>query len=279
MSTAPNTTETIIAPPKGRNPINFQELWSYRELLIQLVWRDISVRYKQTALGLMWAVLNPVLTAIIFSIIFGMWARIPTDGIPYPAFFLAGMSFWAFFASALSGSSGALVSQRALLTKVYFPRLLAPLAAIAPPLVDLVVALLVLLVVVLFYGFIPNPWVLVILPGAILWTLVGGLGLGLWFASMNVRYRDVGQLVPFVVRVGMFASPVIYPVSMIPEKWRLLYGLNPVVGAIEWSRWALFGGVEMPSPALFVSIPVALVLLITGVFAFRRMEDTFVDVV
>lgn len=269
----------VIEPPKGLHPFNLRDLWAYRELLAQLVWRDVSVRYKQTALGVLWALLNPILTAIIFSVIFGLWARMPRDNIPYPAFFLAGFMPWSFFASSLGAVSNSMVAQRNLLTKIYFPRVIAPLSATAAPMVDLLLGLVVLLAVVLIFGFVPDPVALLVVPLAILWAWVSAFGLGIWFAALNVQYRDIGQLVPFVTRVGMFASPVIYPASMIPEKWHWLYGLNPMVGVIEWTRWSLFSSGPPPNPVLFVSALISLALLVSGAYMFRRMENTFADVV
>jgi len=271
--------EIVIEPPKGLHPFALKEIWAYRELLTQLVWRDVAVRYKQTALGVLWAVLNPVLTALVFTVIFGIWARLPTGGIPFAAFFLAGITPWTFFAAALSSAANSMVAQRNLLTKVYFPRVIAPLSATATPFVDFLLALAVLLVVAFLYGFIPRMEALIVLPLTVLWVWTAAFGLGLWFAALNVRYRDVGQLVPFIVRVGMFASPVIYPVSMIPEKWHWLYGLNPVVGAIEWTRWCLFDTGSPPDNVFFASILIAMLLLLSGAYMFRRMENTFADVV
>ncbi|MDH5525737.1 MAG: ABC transporter permease [Nitrospirota bacterium] len=272
-------TETVISPATGVHPFRFSELWSFRELLLQLVWRDVSVRYKQTALGLMWAVLNPVLMAVIFSIIFGIWARMPSGDIPYPLFFLAGIIPWTFFASALADVSNSLVSQRALLTKVYFPRVITPLAATAVPLVDALVAILVLLAATLLKGMVPSWHALWAVPLGLVWAWVSALGVGLCFSALNIKYRDVGQLVPFIVRVGMFASPVIYPLSMIPEKWQWLYGLNPVVGVIELTRWSMFSTVTPPNPALYGSVGISLFFLVLGAYMFRRMEATYADLV
>lgn len=276
---SPGPLEIVIEPPTGTPAVSLSEIWAYRELLAQLVWRDIAVRYKQTALGVSWALLNPVLTAAVFSIIFGLWARMPSNDIPYPVFFLAGLIPWAFFASALSGVADSMVKQRALLTKVYFPRIIAPLAATAIALADYLLAIFVLLTTVFIFGFIPGPEALLVLPVATLWLWGTALGLGLWFAAFNVRYRDTGQIVPFTIRIGMFASPIIYPVSMIPDEWHWLYGLNPVVGAIEWIRWSLFGLGDHPNPVFFASALLFLPVFAGGLRVFRGMEDTYADTV
>lgn len=271
--------ELIIEPPTRVDIINVRELWEFRELLQQMVWRDLTVRYKQAALGVTWAVLTPLITVAIFSLIFGLWGRLPRNGIPAPAFFLAGLMSYSFFSSALSGSAGSMVSQRALLTKIYFPRLIAPLSATCVPLVDLLIAYVVLQGVALYYGFIPGWQLLWVVPMCVLWAWTAAFGLGLWLAALNVYYRDVGQVVPFLTRVLLFASPVIYPVSMIPEKWHWLYGLNPMVGVIEWMRWAFFHTTPPPNPIFGLSALLSVVLLVTGLWYFRRMEHTYADVV
>ena len=271
--------EIVIEPPTRAGAINFRELWEFRELFQQMVWRDVTVRYKQAALGIAWVVLTPLITVAIFSVVFGMWGRLPLDGIPAPAFFLAGLISFNFFASALSGSAGSMLSQGSLLTKIYFPRLIAPLSATCTPLVDLLISYAVLQGVALYFGFVPSGRLLWVVPMCVLWAWAAALGLGLWLAALNVYYRDVGQVIPFLTRVLLFASPVVYPVSMIPEKWHWLYGLNPLVGIIEWMRWAFFHTTVPPSPIFGISALLAGFLLVTGVFYFRRMEHTFADVV
>ena len=271
--------EILIEPPRRLGAVNWRELWEFRELLQQMVWRDVTVRYKQTALGIAWAVLTPLITVAIFTLIFGLWGRLPTNGVPAPAFFLAGLIAYNFFAAALTGSANSMLSQRGLLTKIYFPRLIAPLSATVAPLVDLLIAFGVVQALALYYGFIPNWRLLWVVPLCVLWAWATAFGLGLWLAALNVHYRDVGQLVPFLTRVWLFASPVIYPVSMIPAKWHWLYGLNPMVGVIEWLRWGLFTTVPQPSPVLWLSMLVSAVLLVTGLWYFRRTEHAFADLV
>jgi len=278
MKAAPKAA-LLIQPPKGFSPIDFRELWAYRELFLQFAWRDLSVRYKQAALGVAWAILTPLVTAGLFSLIFGLLGRMPTDGIPKATFYLAGLSIWLTFSGVLQNAAQSLVSQSALLTKVYFPRVLLPLTSTAVPLADGAMTFLVLLGIALYQGFVPSPHALYVVPLVALWAWVGAFGVGLWFAALNVRFRDVGYVLPFVTRLGLFASPVIYPISMIPERWHWLYAVNPAVGPIEWIRWALFHVGPHPGPAMFTSLPVAAVLLVSGAFYFRRMEHTFADVV
>lgn len=277
--TAASRPEIVIAPPKGASPIDFKELWAFRELLWQFAYRDLQVRYKQAVLGVLWAVLTPVITAAIFTVLFGLLGRLPTDGVPRSAFYLTGLTAWLFFSGIMQGGAQSLVAQSNLLTKVYFPRMLLPLAATAVPLTDYVLAFCVLVALTLYHGIVPNAHALYVVPLCILWALAGATGLGLWFAALNVYFRDIGHVIPFLTRVGMFASPVLYPISMIPAKWHWLYALNPMAGVIEWTRWALFHTQSPPAPVVFVSLPVTVVLLVSGAWFFRRMEHTFVDVV
>jgi lipopolysaccharide transport system permease protein len=278
-NTSSGLQEIIIEPPDGKYTVNVSEILAYRELLMQLAWRDLVVRYRQTLLGVTWALINPILMAVIFTVIFGLWARMPTNGVSYPVFFLAGVIPWTFFATAFSSVSESMVRQSALLTKVYFPRLIVPLAATAVALTDYLMAIFVLLVMVFIFGYFPHPLIIIILPLATFWLWLTALASGLWFAAFNVRYRDTGQIVPFAVRIGIFASPVIYPVSIIPDRWHWLYGLNPVVGAIEWIRWGLFRTEAYPSPGYLFSIIFFVPVFILGIRAFRKMEDTYADTV
>jgi lipopolysaccharide transport system permease protein len=271
--------EIVIAPPKGAGAIDFGELWAHRELFWQFAYRDLQVRYKQAALGVLWAVLTPVVTAAIFTVIFGLLGRLPTDGVPRSAFYLAGLTGWLFFSGIMQGAAQSMVAQRGLFTKVYFPRMLLPLAATAVPLTDYVMAFLVLVGLTLYHGLVPNAHALYAVPLCVLWAWAAATGVGLWFAALNVYFRDIGHIVPFLTRIGMFASPVLYPISMIPAKWHWLYALNPMAGVIEWTRWVLFHTQAPPAPVVLVSLPVTLVLLVTGAWFFRRMEHTFVDVV
>ncbi|MFQ5509837.1 MAG: ABC transporter permease [Leptospirillia bacterium] len=278
MSDRATQSETLIEPYRPSLSIDFSELWAYRELIGQLVVRDISVRYKQSVLGILWVVLTPLIMAAIFSVIFGIWARMPSGEVPYPLYFLSGLVLLTLATGCLQGVSNSVVSQARLLTKVYYPRLITPLSATSVPLVDCFFAFLVLVALGFFYGFAPSPHLLWVAPLCVLWMWLAGLGLGTLFAALNVYYRDVGQVVPFISRIALFVSPVIYPISMIPEKWHLLYSLNPLVGAIETLRWALFGS-PFPPATFFISMGLAVAALVIGLLYFRRMEHTFVDVV
>jgi lipopolysaccharide transport system permease protein len=267
-----------IAPSRGWVPLNLKDLWEYRELLYFLVWRDIKVRYKQTALGATWAIIQPFFTMIVFSIFFGHLAKVPSDGIPYPIFSFAALVPWTFFANGLSQSSNSLVGSGTLITKVYFPRLIIPLAAVFSGIVDFLLAFLVLLVMMVYYGLLPTVNVLW-LPLFLLLALITSLGVGLWLSALNVEYRDVRYIVPFITQFWMLATPIGYPSSLLHQPWRTLYGLNPMVGVAEGFRWALLGTKTAPGPIIAVSATAALTILITGAFYFRRMEKTFADLV
>lgn len=269
----------VIQPSRGFVPVDFRELWSYRELFGFLVWRDVSVRYKQSALGVMWAVLTPVITMVIFSIIFGKLAKIPTGGIPYPIFSYAGLLPWLFFAQSVQKSTTSMVTERSLLTKVYFPRLIVPMAATLAPLVDLGIAFTVLIGMMAWYGYAPTLHTFYLVPLGVLWAWMAAVGVGCWLSALNVYFRDVGQIIPFVVQVWMYASPVVYPAGMFPHKWQWVYALNPMVGVIEGFRWSLLHQGSPPGPMVAASAAVTVVLFVTGVFFFRRMERTFADVV
>lgn len=269
---------TIIRPSRGWVSLRLHELWEYRELVYFLAWRDISVRYKQTVLGAAWAIIQPFFTMIVFSLFFGRLAQVPSDGVPYPIFSYAGLLPWQFFATAIGNSSNSLVGSANLLSKVYFPRLAIPIASVIPALVDFVIAFVVLLGMMLFYGIAPTLNV-VWLPLLLLLALVTALGVGLWLSALNVEYRDIRYTIPFITQFWMFASPVAYPSSMVPEQWRWLYALNPMVGVIEGFRWALLGTETAPGLMVIVSTLAALALLVSGAFYFRRMEKTFADVV
>src|SRR6185295_1030518 len=267
-----------IAPSKGWVPLKLRDLWEYRELLYFLVWRDIKVRYKQTALGASWANIQPFFTMLVFSVFFGHLAKVPSDGIPYPLFSFAALVPWTFFANGLSQSSNSLVGSGALITKVYFPRLIIPLASVFSGIVDFVLAFLVLLCMMAYYGLLPTINVL-LLPLFLLLALITSLGVGLWLSALNVEYRDVRYIVPFVTQFWMLATPIGYPSSLLHEPWRTLYGLNPMVGVAEGFRWALLGTNTAPGPIIAVSAGAAITILITGAFYFRRMEKTFADLV
>ncbi|HEX2188912.1 MAG TPA: ABC transporter permease [Longimicrobiaceae bacterium] len=269
---------TWIRPSKGWAAPDLRELWAYRELLYFLVWRDVKVRYKQTALGAAWAVLQPFATMVVFSLFFGRLAGIPSDGVPYPVFAYAALVPWTFFAGGLTLSSTSLVGSQNLLKKVYFPRMAIPLAAVLSGLVDFALAFAVLLGMMLWYGIVPGPKVVWLIPLLAL-ALCTSLGVGLWLSALNVRYRDVAYVVPFLVQFWLFATPIAYPSSLLEEPWRTVYGINPMVGVVEGFRWALLGTDTAPGGALVVSTLAALALLAGGAFYFRRMERTFADVV
>jgi lipopolysaccharide transport system permease protein len=278
LSSSQTKPVTIIRPSRGWVSLKLHELWEYRELLFFLAWRDISVRYKQTVLGAAWAIIQPFFTMLVFSLFFGRLGQIPSDGVPYPIFSYAALLPWHYFATALAGSADSLVGSANLLSKVYFPRLVIPMASVLPAVIDFAIAFVVLIGMMFFYGITPT-WNIVWLPLFLLLALTIALGVGLWLSAMNVQYRDIRYTVPFITQFWLFASPVAYPSSMIPEQWRPLYGINPMAGVIEGFRWALLGTETAPGPLIAVSVLVSLVLLVSGAYYFRRMEKTFADVV
>jgi lipopolysaccharide transport system permease protein len=266
-----------ITPSQGWVPIRLAELWQYRELLYFLSWRDVKTRYKQTALGVAWAIIQPFFTMLVFSLFFGRLANIPSDAIPYPIFAYAALVPWNFFANGLAQASTSLVLGSTIITKVYFPRLAMPIAAVLSGLVDFALAFVVLLGMMLYYGLLPSPKV-VLLPLFLALALVTSLGAALWLSALYVQYRDIRQVVPFLVQLWLFSTPVAYPSSLLSEPWRTVYGLNPMVGVVEGFRWVLLG-TAAPGPMVLVSTLVALAVLVGGAFYFRRMEKTFADVV
>jgi lipopolysaccharide transport system permease protein len=269
---------TIIKPSKGWISLKLGDLWEYRELLYFLTWRDIKVRYKQTVLGAAWAIIQPFFTMVVFSLFFGKLAKMPSDDIPYPIFSYAALVPWTFFANGLSQSSTSLVASANLIKKVYFPRLVVPISSVISGAVDFVLAFVVLLGMMLYFGIVPTGNI-VWLPLLLLLALVTSLGVGLWLTAMNVQFRDVRYAVPFLVQAWMFATPIAYPSSLLDEPWRTLYGINPMAGVVEGFRWALLGTETAPGPIVIVSALVAVGLLVSGAFYFRRMEKTFADVV
>lgn len=277
-SSSGRRAEILIQPSKGWRAVDLGELWRYRELIFFLAWRDLRVRYRQTLLGILWAVIQPVFTMVIFSIIFGRLARIPSDGVPYPIFAYAALVPWQFFATSLGQASNSLVGSQHLITKVYFPRLVIPISAVLVGIVDLGFAFLVLVAMMIYFGVVPTLAVL-ILPFLLLLAFVTALGLGLWLSALNVQYRDIRYTIPFLTQVWLYATPVAYPSSLVDEQWRPLVGLNPMAGVVEGFRAALLG---TPSPSVLLlaaSSAVAVVLLVTGLYYFRRMERRFADVV
>jgi len=269
---------TLIEPSRGWIKINVQELWRYRELLFFLTWRDIKVRYKQTILGASWAVLQPLFTMFVFSIFFGGLAQVPSDDLPYPVFSYAALVPWQFFANGMTQSSNSLVASANLIKKVYFPRLVIPISAVLSGAVDFGIAFLVLLGMMLLYGIIPTAAV-VWLPLLLLLALITALGVGLWLTAMNVQFRDVRYAIPFIVQAWLFATPIAYPSSLLEEPWRTLYGINPMAGVVEGFRWALLGTDTAPGPIILVSVIVSLAIFVSGLYYFRRMENSFADVV
>ena len=268
----------LIRPARGLADLDVRELWEHRELLFFLVWRDVKVRYKQTVLGAAWAVIQPVFTMIAFTLFFGRLGGLPSEGLPYPVFYLAALVPWTYFANAMTQATQTMVENQRVITKVYFPRLTLPLAAVLGGLVDLAIAFVVLVGVMLAYGVVPGVNLL-LLPIFLLLAVLTAFAVGLWLSALNARYRDVRYTVPFLVQLWMFASPVAYPSSMVPEGWRWLYGLNPMAGVIDGFRWALTGR-GAPAPALLAASTAAVLLLLAGgLVYFQRTEGTLADVV
>ena len=268
----------VIAPSRGWSPAQLVEVWAYRELLYFFVWRELKVRYKQTVLGVAWALIQPIMTMIVFSVIFGRLAQLPSNGLPYPIFAYCALLPWQLFAFALNESSNSVVVHQRLLTKVYFPRLLLPIAGVCVGLADFAISFVVLIGLMWYYGIAPTLGIWTI-P---LWTLLAvmtALSMGLWLSALNVRYRDVRYAVPFMAQLWLYATPVAYSASLVPEPWRPLYALNPMVGVVEGFRWALLGGAGAPGLTMAVSVGAVCVLLFGGLVYFRRTERTFADVI
>jgi lipopolysaccharide transport system permease protein len=269
----------VIKPSRGWSFPDFREIWEFRELLFFFAWRDIKVRYKQTVLGAAWAVIQPFFTMIVFTIFFGRFAQIPSEGLPYPIFSYAALVPWTYFANNISQISASMVTQRGIMTKVYFPRLLIPLASIISGLVDFSIAFTVLLAMMFYYGIIPTA-IVIFVPLFTLFSIVAALGAGLWLSTMNVMYRDVGYAMPFLVQFWLFATPIAYPASLVPPRWRAIYGINPMTGVIEGFRWSLLGAGEGLDPlGVAVSVLIVIVMLITGLLYFERNERRFADIV
>ena len=274
----PAAQVVTLKPAKGWLGIDLKELWHYRELIYFLTWRDIKVRYKQAVLGIAWAVLQPVLTTAIMTVVFGMLLKVESDGLPYPVFALSALLPWHLFQLSLQKSSISLVGNANLLTKVYFPRVIIPFSSVLAALVDFVISLILLFIAMAIYR-LPLTWnVLWVIPLTTL-TVLAALAVGLWLSALNVQYRDVQQMVPFLIQIWMYATPIVYPITTIPEgTFRYIYSLNPMVGVVQGFRWAFFGGTP-PDMTLIISSAAVLALLVTGLFFFRRMEKTFADVV
>jgi lipopolysaccharide transport system permease protein len=272
----------VIQPSRGLVSLQLHALWEYRELLYFLVWRDLKVRYKQTVLGALWIILQPVVSMVVFSLLFGALLKVPSGDVPYPIFAYTALLPWNYFAGALNRSSTSLVGSAHLITKVYFPRLVIPVSGVLSGLVDFAIAFLVLVGLMVYYQVTPT-WATVLLPGFLLLAMLTALGFGLWLSALNVRYRDINYLVPFLVQIWMYATPVIYGTTLIPERFRFLVALNPMAGVTEGFRWALLGAqladAAAPGSMFIVSVAIALVVLVSGAVFFRNTERTFADVV
>ncbi|MCA9761394.1 MAG: ABC transporter permease [Streptococcus sp.] len=268
----------IIKPSKGWLSLNLRELWEYHELAFFLAWRDVSVRYKQTVLGILWALIQPFFMMIVFSIFLGKMAKVPSDGLPYPIFAYTALLPWQYFASVLSESSNSLVLNQNLIKRVYFPRFILPISNILAPAIDFSIAFVLLLFMMLYYGIYPTANI-IYLPVFLFLSIITSLGVSFWLSALNIQYRDVRYAIPFLVQLWMFSSPVVYPASVIPEKWLWLYSLNPMTGVLEGFRWAILGAGTVEWTSTGLSIFVALFIFVSGAYFFRRMEKTFADMV
>ena len=278
MNSSVDLPRTLLVPARGWVSLKLNELWEYRELLYFFIWRDVKVRYKQTALGVAWAVLQPFFTMVVFSLFFGGLAKVPSDGVPYPIFAYTALLPWTFFAHGVTQSANSLVTNANLINKVYFPRMAIPIAAVLSGLADLLPAFGVLVGMMLYYGIVPSAQI-VWLPAFMLLATIAALGVGIGLAAINVHFRDVRHTVPFLVQSWLFLTPIAYPSSLVPEQWKALYALNPMVGVVEGFRWALLDTKPAPGPILWISAVAAIVLLLATAFYFRRLERTFADVV
>jgi lipopolysaccharide transport system permease protein len=283
MATSISRSVPVPAPllriaPSGGLSIRLRELWAYRELLYFFIWRDIKIRYKQTVIGAAWAILQPFLTMLVFSLFFGRLAKLPSNGLPYPVFYYCALLPWSYFAGALQNATNVVVEQQRLITKIYFPRLVLPISAVLSGLVDFAIAFSILIALMAYYRITPGRAAL-LLPGFLLLAVLTALGFGLWLSALNAVYRDVRYVVPFLIQFWMFASPVAYSTSLVPQRWRWIYGLNPMAGVIEGFRWALTGQGLAPGPLLAASAGGVMLLLLGGLFYYRAMEGTIADVV
>jgi lipopolysaccharide transport system permease protein len=275
LSTEPTV---VIEPSKRLLHLDLKAIWEYRELLYILVWRDLKVRYKQTVIGAGWAILQPLMTMAIFTVVFGTFVKIPSDGVPYPIFAYSALLPWSLFANSLTRGGTSIVGNAHILSKIYFPRLLLPLSGILSPIVDFAISIVILVAMMIWFGTLPT-WGVLALPLFLFLALLTALAVGLWLSALNVRYRDVGHAIPFLVQLWMFASPIAYPISLVPEKWRTLYMLNPMAGVIEGFRWALLGTGSLDFGMIAISSTMVLALLLPGIVYFKYTERTFADVV
>ncbi len=271
--------KVVIQPVKGWVNLNLRDLWIYRELVYFLTWRDLKVRYKQSVLGVLWAIIKPFMTMVIFTIFFGNLAKLPSDGMPYPVWSYTGLLPWEFFAAALSVSARSMLTSGSMVSKIYFPRIIVPLSSVFANLVDFLIAFVILIGMMFFYHITPTIN-MIWLPAFILLAVITALGVGLWFSALLVMYRDVNYMLPFITQIWMFISPVVYASSTVPEKWRVLYSLNPMAGVVEGFRWAMLGTQQSISPLMIaISAGIALALFVSGLFFFRRMERVFADMI
>jgi len=275
---------TLLHPTHGLAALNLRDLWVYRELVLFLTWRDVLVRYKQTVLGAAWAVIQPVVQMVVFTFIFSNAAGLSSEGVPYPIFNYTALLPWGLFSKAMNDAGRSLVTNRNMITKIYFPRLTIPVASVLAGMVDFAIAFIVYIVIILYYTFSPGSSftfkftpALFTLPLLIILTLIATLGVSLWFSAMNVIYRDVGHILPFLTQIWFFVTPIVYSASVVSKKWQILYALNPLTGVVEGFRWSLLGVHSLPWQLLAISSAIAVVLLITGLFYFRNMERTFAD--
>lgn len=267
-----------ILPSRGWFDTGLREVWAYRELLVFFVWRDVKIRYKQTVIGAAWALLQPFLTMLVFSLIFGRLAKLPTNGLPYPVFYYCALLPWSYFATGLQNATNAMVEQQRLITKIYFPRLVLPVSAVLSGLIDFAVAFAMLIALMVYYRIVPGRAAL-LLPGFLVLAVLTALGFGLWLSALNAIYRDVRYVVPFLVQFWMFVSPVAYSSSLVPERWHWIYGLNPMAGVIEGFRWALTGHAAAPGPLFAASFGGVLLVLLGGLLYFRGIEGAIADIV
>ena len=278
VKNAASSHRIVIEPSKRWFYLNLHGIWEYRELLLFLAWRDLKTRYSQTAIGFAWAIIQPVAMMLLFTLVFSNFAKLPSDGVPYPLFAYAALLPWGYFSRSLDRSSFSVVAESNLIKKVYFPRIIVPISAMLVGLVDFAIAFVLLLVMMVFYGVMPS-WQALFIPLFLLLTIMISLAVSLWLAALFVRFRDIAAAMPLVTQMWMFASPVVYPVSLVPEKWRILYSLNPMAGVIEGFRWALLGTAGPDFGAMALSAIVVLVLLVCGIAYFNRVERTFADVI
>jgi lipopolysaccharide transport system permease protein len=278
-TTLEKQTQEIVIEAGRTERQYWRDLWNYRELFFFLAWRDILVRYKQTAIGILWALLRPLLTMVVLTVVFGKWAKMPSEGVPYPILVFAAMLPWQFFANSFSGASNSLITNTNLISKIYFPRLIIPTSSVVVSFVDFLISGVILFFLMIWYGFWPT-WRFILLPLLILVATAASLGAGFWISALNVKYRDFRYVVPFIVQFGLYISPVGFSSSVVPDKWRLLYSLNPMVGVIDGFRWAILGkNVVMYAPGFILSLGLLMLLLFGGLKYFRSMERTFADII